>query len=320
MGTLLENDRPRRPVRGGFWVFDSGFSMRPRAIAGRQPRPRRSGFTLVELLTVVLIISILMGLVTLGVATARRHARVTVVGMEIAAMENALVAYNEKYGAYPPDFTDAAAVQRHLARCFPRYDASSWETDLEDAFLAAGYDAANIPTPTPATALVFWLGGLPDSTGRLNGFSANPSNPFDFTTSSRIGPFFEFDRTRLSTVPGTVMPAYQYRPDFGAGTGEAPYLYFRANAGGSYNSWEVSTGQWIHPYVDVRYGEYVNPRSVQIISAAADGDYGFHANGHTGNAFPTGIALTGPPPYDYADGSFDNVTNFSGGTLESAIP
>ena len=60
---------------------------------------------------------------------------------------------------------------------------------------------------TPATALAFWLGGIPDAQGKLSGFSKNPADPFEspVTTPSRIGPFFDFD-------PGRLQNSYYYAP------------------------------------------------------------------------------------------------------------
>ena len=70
-------------------------------------------------------------------------------------IETALASYKEKYGQYPPDLSDPAAVQRHLSRVFPDYNASTYMTDLA----AVG---VNVNDMTPATALTFWLGGIPD--------------------------------------------------------------------------------------------------------------------------------------------------------------
>ena len=84
---------------------------------------------------------------------------------------------------------------------------------------------------TPATALVFWLGGMQDLNGNFIGFSADPTDPFDVKYAAihgvgtyqktRIGPFFDFQKSRVS--------GYFYFPDNGLGTdlsANSPYLYF----------------------------------------------------------------------------------------------
>ena len=147
---------------------------------------------------------------------------------EIHGLEQALTAWKEKFGDYPPDFagvndTDKtkyynnsswttaqfaqATVYMHLQNAFPRYgNASNW-TNISSNLKSSGIDSTLLD---PSTALVFWLGGMPvlmtDSSGnvngilkQLNGFSADPGNPFD-TSASRIPPFFQFDTSRLIAI------------------------------------------------------------------------------------------------------------------------
>ena len=70
-----------------------------------------------------------------------------------------------------------------IKRAFPRYNI-----------------AQGVPSITPDTALVFWLGGATDGNGNFIGFSANPQNPFD-TSAARIGPYYDFDKTRIGPLP-----------------------------------------------------------------------------------------------------------------------
>lgn len=264
-------------------------------------RPPR-GFTLVELLTVVVIIGILAGLITAAAIRARNRAKIAVMVMETEQLDMALKAYKEKFGDYPPDFTDEAAVLRHLRRAFPRCPASNYP-DFSDA---SQYN--------PATALVYWLGGPHDPTvdpavapPKLLGFSADPTNPFDLTSASRIPAFFDFNRERLAYLNG--MPVY--RPDTGVASNSAMYVYMRARSGGVYDPATQSfvspyADETIRPYFNTQLDEWVNPKTFQLISAGLDGLFG------EGNQYPAGE--------DYTEGNYDNVTNFSKGTLEDRMP
>lgn len=274
----------------------------------RSPGPRR-GFTLIEMLTVVVIIGILASLVTGAVIRARVKARVLIIGIEISQLDAALKAHKQKYGAYPPDFSGInkqAAVIRHLENAFPRYriegqtTAQKW-ANLTSSLAARGVD---IEQMDPSTALVFWLGGLPDGAGsrRLIGFSANPRDPFD-TSASRTTPF-EFDPRRLKIVDG----ALRYYPDIGRSGQNAPYVYFRPRNGDyTGKSWEGT----VFPFRDTDTNDWVNPRMFQILSAGLDDKFG--------TTTPAGEVPEYPGGANYGDDQFDNITNFSGNTLEDKM-
>lgn len=71
-----------------------------RTSTSRRRRPR--GFTLVELLVVVVIIGILVALLVPAIANAVKTANNARVTGEINAMTTALAAFKDKYGEYPP--------------------------------------------------------------------------------------------------------------------------------------------------------------------------------------------------------------------------
>lgn len=157
---------------------------------------QRAGFTLVELLVVILIIGILMSILTValqGPLAAARRAKILV---EIGQLKQAVGAYKEARGEYPPCLADylsgsdsqdalsSAAQKRfimHLRYAFPRFapdpnnpgnPGKQFQTLNTIINNNANYrynylDSSGSPVPLnlysldAAEALVFWLGGFP---------------------------------------------------------------------------------------------------------------------------------------------------------------
>ena len=209
-------------------------------------RRNRQGFTLVELLTVIVIIGILASLITGAAIMARGAVKRTVVLTEIAQLEIALQRYKNEFGEYPPDFTglnenddlnpindtpgEAAAkvvLNRHLRKRFPRF-RGDWDAAAVEIFTNYGVDATRLDS---ASALAFWLGGLPEDPTlgtRPAGFHKDPAHPFK-TGLPRSQTLFEFsddeDRYTYATpaTPANVLRCYY----FPTGVTERPYVYFR---------------------------------------------------------------------------------------------
>jgi prepilin-type N-terminal cleavage/methylation domain-containing protein len=191
-------------------------------------RYRRRGFTLVEMLMVIIVIGILAALLLVALRAARTRARVAAIKMEVNQLAMAMERYKQDYGEYPPDFSDVAttaanggtgraAVLRHIRKRFPRYVLTGdvdtqWATFAQHVWYAT--TTATFPTGDPATpssssrglyvtefdpraAIIFWLGGLPEVYGSTNltGFSADPAAPFSsiYVRSSRTPKLFGFD-------------------------------------------------------------------------------------------------------------------------------
>ena len=247
-------------------------------------RRRSAGFTLVEILVVIAIIGILTSLITAAAMMARNSALNAVMRTEINQLEMSLTDYKNQYGDYPPDFfgvdrTDAvgeqsrAEVVRHLRKAFPSYRPGEEYRrktnniapgNLFDKFIAdlaameylpssvVGTAGADYPELgkylNPGTALPFWLGGMPggpDSSTKLIGFAANPSNPFDNNSSASRKPQpMEFDEARLFPVReavGNDRPFYYYvpvRPTSDA----APYVYFKPRRNSESGKIEYAVG------------------------------------------------------------------------------
>ena len=161
----------------GFDFADRACSLQPKGV-----NMRRSAFTLVELLVVIVIIGMLAGLLLPAVTAVRNRANKAAAAIEISQLDFALKSLREKYGMYPPDFADVdreealRQVKRFIAKAWPR--CRRLTRDFQGTELPAQFNAG--------TALVFWLGGNFDRsqdsvTGRWIiqhvGFSADPTIP-----------------------------------------------------------------------------------------------------------------------------------------------
>ena len=227
-------------------------------------RRNRQAFTLVEMLTVIIIIGLLATLMLVAFQRARVNVRNATVKTDIKQIEMALERYRTEYGEYPPDFVGTAdafplairtpartAVLRHLAKRFPRLAIPGATVDLQfGAFIAAvqtatsdnnqngipgesGETGITVTTATPfnpSQALLFWLGGLPaySTSGELTGFSANPANPFSPATvvASRTTPFYEFNTGQMFKYPSDAASPICYGA-LDAARVLQPYVYFR---------------------------------------------------------------------------------------------
>jgi prepilin-type N-terminal cleavage/methylation domain-containing protein len=185
----------------------------------RQDRPRL-GFTLVELMVVIVILAFLIALLLPALNSSIRTARNTAVGAEINQMAQALESFKSKYGDYPPsrilliengdyhlaianvnplnghenDITVAQLAQRslsYLRKFFPRVVLSTSGT--VPTTTNRWYDFNGNGTIDNAyildghECLVFFLGGIPTPNGdsfSMSGFGKDPTNPFSNNLSA----------------------------------------------------------------------------------------------------------------------------------------
>jgi prepilin-type N-terminal cleavage/methylation domain-containing protein len=290
----------------------------------------RDGFTLVEMLVVVLIIGILAGLISAAALRARNRAKVAAIAVEINQLKMAIENYKTGQGAiswqgageYPPDFSDPSdnghlIIINHIMHSFTKFKFPDGVTTIADRWtylrnliynnsqytINGTIYHVDLNNMNPSTALVFWLGGLPDAQGRLSGFSMDPSNPFasPSTVTSRIGPFYDFDPSHLIKTPDIDWGKY-YPQGIIAGTGH-PYIYLRAEQGqlepkreyyyynGTNYIFKKGSTSDAKPYWDQRDMGWVNPNSYQILCCGLDGKFGKE------NVYPTGILPTSIFPF-----------------------
>ena len=72
------------------------------------------GFTLVEMLVVVLIIGILAGLISAAAIRGLHRAKVARISVEIEQISLALEQYKQQFGEYPPISAIHRLVDKHL--------------------------------------------------------------------------------------------------------------------------------------------------------------------------------------------------------------
>ena len=324
------------------------------SIQKNRPRLVRGGFTLLELMVVVVIIAILIGLLLPAVNSVRRAARDAEVRSDIASLEDAIGKFKVTFGVEPPSqiliyptaaaWETSAVSRRHkgtIKQLWPQFDfATCGGLCPSGTFPAPWSTMAPVPTQldlTGAECLVFFLGGMVSSTGGgFTGFSKDPQYPFGAGTN-REGPFFEFKGAlrlpllaspgnnnwtgRLTDLDGDWLP--EYRDPLPQQT--SPYLYFNGVSG--YRT-DYPTSPW---HNTDNFGTGV-PTTMSISNA-------YYSNANFSPTLPPamnvphkprGIQIISPGADGFygAGGLFnpastgtllpndrDNITNFHGGRL-----
>ena len=296
------------------------------------------GFTLVEVMVVVVIIGMLAAILVPVLGGIIRRTNEAAVKVEINSMENAIADFKAKFGCDPPDhvhlFETAAGWASHpesrakINRIWPRF-----RFDLPRDLNRDGNTNGGPFHLSGAECLVFFLGGIPQGNATagffLTGFSKDPSNPFrpvgTNVDESRDGPFFEFNPNRLVDVE--IVP--DGFPEFidTLNNQTAPYLYLSSNGGRGYDpeaGWVyhhnvgLANGFWNRnlPYRQSANGPRRNAKSFQIISPGFGPHERILADGTITSEFcPYGITdVYDPEKVDLLSANdADNITNFSAG-------
>ena len=298
------------------------------------PRHSRHGFSLIELLVVIVIIGILMALILPALNGARIRARITQVSTEISQLDNGIAKFKSAYNIEPPSSLYVppiggswnAADRSKVRSIWPQFDFAT------NGGLGAGDFHLN-----GAECLVFFLGGVEDATTTpplVLGFSKNPRFPWSPAGTNREGPFYEFENGRFVDVDSDSLLEYiDPLPDQ-----KTPYAYF-SSQGRSYtlvndvdpmrtllsdqDDFDIHGGTANLSDFSVVYLKTQTPAiphrpdSFQIISPGIDFSYG------VGGVYSDGSELVDRDldsnstldPNELRAVEADNITNFSGGPL-----
>ncbi len=311
-------------------------SVQPHAV---DRQTRSAGFTLVELLVVITIIGILAGIAVPAIFSAVSTANSTAMKMELNSLETAVQKYQEKYGDYPPDFSDWAVVERHYRKIFPRIsgDLVLLKTLLTDA---NGYN----PTIMDRGEVLAWV---------LGGYSSDPLRPFTGPggplelvgmggqandvpvyqiNTSKENSLFAFTPGQLDlTIPAKNSPInmsnYHVSSDgdlflsYAASTKtKTPFVYFDsrtyeyrnplATSKGFNGFWRPEAGP-VRPYIsDIvqtdQTWQFMKPNSFQIIAPGIDGRFGWLSK-QSGTTGPNDNDTTSAVYYQYPTGKAGQV-------------
>jgi prepilin-type N-terminal cleavage/methylation domain-containing protein len=174
-------------------------------------RKPSAGFTLVEMMIVIVIIGILMAVAIPAINRAVIAGRQTAIRMEINSLSQAVEQYMQKYGDYPPDGSNRDVMERHMRRLFPRISPKDLAL-LTQLTSIRGTTTHSFVAMDRAEALVFFLGGFSDNqlnplTGEGGPLALIPGRTVGSTdigdyqyNGTRDNAFFEFDPTRLTVA------------------------------------------------------------------------------------------------------------------------
>lgn len=305
------------------------------------PHTNRLGFTLLEVLIVIVIISVLIGLVGIGLSNARQGVGVAETIIEFSQLETAIAAFESEFGVAPyseitlfeksTEWTSAEKAK--IRKLWPDFPFNDLDVNGNNTPGETGVSVTLIGSE----ALVFLLGGMQPATGdttQLVGFSTNPFNPFDNTSGSRLEPFYKFDSSRLTDFypnedlngngvldPGEDLNGngtldlpngfFEYHgvntpdPQFGD---YDPIVYVSSNSGRGYSD----TAGSVNFYRGADGNTGLNRDTYQLIAPGADGKLGFDL---LIGAAPEWSADVGPSGGTSAPDQADNITNFSEGVL-----
>ena len=277
-------------------------------------RSRNSAFTLIELLVVIAIIGILVSLTAAGVMKVLGRSQTVVARIEIGQIEAAVSAAKLNLGNVDelPSIiklhsradlllNDSSQIGINTRNFLTKAFGKSWVPTVSSNtpyMFWLGPSATYPVTLTGMEALVFWLGGIRDSNGNFQGFSAAKTTPWDTSTTKRKGPFFEFKQKQITQTTNY----YTMLTPFGG-----PYVYF---SNSEYAYFLANPLDGVYPYNKTSSGtvsaaSYYNAKTFQLISSGQDKTFGSLP---PNNLTPGGYYK---PPYASGSPIFDDIANFS---------
>ena len=328
---------------------------RTRERCSNQNGRRRRGFTLVEMIVVMAIIGLLAAILIPTIRAVMVRASESSIAVDLSNLDAGINQFKEKYGDYPPDFSNRNILSRHVQKAWPRITTNEIRIFLAIAYHRGGSISGPQWEVDQAEALVFWLGGF--SEDPQHPFTG-PGGPFSGGERNPENAYFPFDNNRLTESGNVKTYAVEYldatntRQTFQFNAREStddailhglendpfpvcltrgtnrPIVYLDAHNylhsaypmhSTIYQNTVVSGDA--HAYLSDRKllnggFEWLNPHSYQLITAGLDEDFGQDVVNATG----THLFKRYPSGFNYVPGDLDNITNFSGGTLEDAIP
>ncbi|MFT3878942.1 MAG: prepilin-type N-terminal cleavage/methylation domain-containing protein [Gemmatales bacterium] len=208
----------------------------------------RSGFTIVELLVVIGIILIILAMILPLIMRIMQAVEETQVSREVKLLDQACEQFKATFGRYPPGRIMICedmrgyqkAIEQHLCQDRPVADPTHQKALAYLAMMSMEYLQSIFPGIdlnaghdwngdgviddrqyylNGNEAMVFLLGGMRYGKGAVDtlgtnrsggqGFSTDKTQPTKTTTGTRLGPFFEFDQTRILYEVTTGVPAGQ---------------------------------------------------------------------------------------------------------------
>lgn len=119
---------PPTPSRGGNRPWAIGQELGINGLPQRRDEQRLGGFTLMEIMVVIVIIGLLAGATTIAVRSYLHAGRRGTAKFEIANIKKAVETYHSVYGKYPTQDQGLAALQKATAD----YPDGFLENDLND--------------------------------------------------------------------------------------------------------------------------------------------------------------------------------------------
>ena len=263
-----------------------GTKYSPRVTAMR-PAANRSGFTLIEILVTLAILSILIGLLFTALGPAQRTARIAEVKSDMEKLKSAITAFKLEFQGsdLPGSLTlsetgdwsaglnaDLPRSRAELRKVFPDYGFGATDFNGDG-------DATDLHTLSGSECLVFFLGGMRNPTsGAMDSFSKNPVAPFN-SGGSRFPTFYDFGVSGFDNTTGRWTGRLVDLDNDGFPElldpipGQLkPYLYFSTYGGRGYRS---TAGNPAHPDLTVTPAWY-NPENYSPSSPANGMPYPYY--------------------------------------------